>query len=433
MNRRNVTILIVIALAVALAATAAYFFRSRTGESSAEEASHEQTAEIYYCPMHPTVRSHEPGNCPICGMRLVRRTAEQESDAERQLASEGFARSEIAAIALSPQQRVTANVRTAAVEMMTGTGDVVTTGRVTFDERRMAQVTAYAGGRVERLYVNFTGDTVRRGQAVATIYSPELFSTQQEYLLALSNRDRMRSAGFDSARSAAGDLVESARRRLLLFGMSEGQIAELEKSRQPVYATTVHSPVAGVVTAKLVVPQQYVTTGQPLFQIADLSQVWVDADVYEQQLPEVRVGQRVEITSPAIPGGARQGVVAFIQPTLAGQTRTATVRIELPNPELALKPDMYVTVRLIGVETDEHVMVPSTAVIDRGQNQFVWVEISPNTFEPRKVTRGARHGDQVVIDSGLEPGEEVVVHGAFLLDSEAQLRAVTAGDAHPGH
>ena len=382
--------------------------------------------DIYYCPMHPTVTSDKPGSCPICGMALVKRTAPDPAAAE--LAGSGAVDGSLAQISLSPEQRVTANVKTMRVQLDTHTGELVTTGRVTFDERRLAQVSTYTAGRIERLYVNFTGDTVLRGAAVASIYSPDLFATQQEYLLALANRERMRKAGFTDARSASQDLVDSTRRRLMLFGMTAAQIGELERGARPMLTTTITSPVGGIVTRKLVVPQQYVEQGSPLFEIADLSTVWVEADVYEQQLPGIHVGQKVTITSPGV-GTEFHGAVSFIQPFLAGETRTARVRIEIPNPHLRLKPDMYVSVRIFGAAAPPHIMVPKTAIVDRGQKQFVWIEVRRGAYEPREVRTGERHGDQVVIQSGLSGGETVVVEGAFLLDSEAQLRSATAGAA----
>lgn len=418
-RKRKLTIAAISVLALALIASVAIWSGLTPGEHDHEG--------LYYCPMHPTVTSDKPGNCPICGMALVKRTAPDPAAA--QLAGSGSVDSSIASLSLSPEQRITANVRTIRVDPDTHTGELVTTGRVTFDERRLAQVTAYSAGRIERLFVNFTGDSVRRGEAVAAIYSPDLFATQQEYLLAIANRERMRRAGFADARSASEDLVESTRRRLLLFGMTAAQVRELERGGRPLYTTTITSPVAGIVTRKLVVPQQYVAQGSPLLEIADLSNVWVEADVYEQQLPGISIGQRVLITSPAVPGREFPGAVSFIQPFLAGETRTARVRIEIPNPYLQLKPDMYVSVRIFGAPAAAHLMVPKTAVIDRGQKQFVWVELRPGTYEPREVRTGERHGDQVVIQAGLAGGENVVVEGAFLLDSEAQLRAATTGAA----
>lgn len=370
-------------------------------------------ADVYTCPMHPSIVSDKPGSCPICGMSLVKRDP---------AVSTSTAAADISAVALSPEQRVTANVKTIRVALDTHTGELVTTGRVTFDERRRAQVTAYTAGRIERLFVNFTGDSVRRGESVATIYSPELFSTQQEYLLALENRERMHRAGFGGAHSASQDLVESTRRRLNLFGMTAAQIAQLERTRKPIFATNIISTVSGVVTQKLAVVQQYVAMGQPLLEVADLSVVWVEADVYEQQLSSVSLGDRVEITVPAIPGRTFEGKVSFIVPVLAGATRTAKVRIELANPGLLLKPDMYANARILGAPAPPHIMVPASAVVDRGQKQFVWVETQPGTYEPREITTGGRHGEAIVIASGLREGENVVVEGGFLLDSEAQLR-----------
>lgn len=382
----------------------------------------EKAADVYTCPMHPSIVSDRPGSCPICGMALVKRAPA--------VPSASAASGDIAAVALSPEQRVTANVKTIRVALDTHTGELVTTGRVTFDERRLAQVTAYTAGRIERLFVNFTGDSVRRGDAVATIYSPDLFATQQEYLLALENRERMRRAGFAGARTASDDLVESTRRRLNLFGMTSGQIAQLEKTRKPIFATNIISPVSGVVTQKLAVEQQYVAQGQPLLELADLSTVWVEADVYEQQLQSVKLGDRVEITVSAIPGRTFQGKVSFIVPVLTGATRTAKVRVELPNPGLQLKPDMYVNARILGAPAPPHIMVPASAVVDRGQKQFVWIETQPGSYEPREVTTGGRHGESIVIASGLRDGDTVVVEGGFLLDSEAQLRGANAGGEH---
>ncbi|HEX2832828.1 MAG TPA: efflux RND transporter periplasmic adaptor subunit [Thermoanaerobaculia bacterium] len=397
--------------------------RATKPATATNETNVEKAADVYTCPMHPSVVSDKPGSCPICGMALVKRT----TSAAPANANVDHA---LHAIALSPEQRITANVNTVRVALDTHTGELVTTGRVTFDERRVAQITSYTAGRIEKLFANFTGDTVRRGDTVATIYSPDLFATQQEYLLALQNRERMRRAGFDNARNASEDLVESTRRRLMLFGMTAAQIAQLERSSKPIFATNITSPVSGIVTKKLALEQQYVAQGQPLCEVADLSHVWVEADVYEQQLPDVKLGQAVEITSTAIPGTKFTGKVAFIQPVLAGATRTARVRVEMPNPGLTLKPDMYVNVRIIGQPAPPHIMVPASAVVDRGQKKFVWVESEPGSYEPREVMTGQRHGEAIVVVSGLQPGDNVVVEGGFLLDSEAQLRGAAAGGGH---
>lgn len=425
MNRKNIGILAAIAVVIALVTGGVLWQRSTT--HAGHEPGEAAQSSAYYCPMHPTVTSDKPGNCPICGMKFVKRTSSQQADTATQLATAGKLQPGTASVSLTQAQRVLANVRTVKVSMTTSTTELATTGRVTFDERRMAQVTSYTAGRIEQLSVNFTGDSVVKGRAVATIYSPDLYSTQQEYLLALANRERMRSAGFPEARSAAGDLVDSTRRRLQLFGMTSAQIDRLASGGKPFYTTTIISPVSGFVTQKLVVPQQYVAQGQALFQVADLSVVWVEADIYEQDLSKVAIGQRVSVNTPSLPGVTLPGTVAFVQPTVTGDSRSTRVRIELPNRNLQLKPDMYVSVRLFGIAGRAAITVPPTAIIDRGQQQFVWVEVSPGNFTSRPVTLGARTPERVEILTGLNPGETVAIEGGFLLDSEAQLRGPGQG------
>ena len=425
MNRRRLGIVAAIAVVIALIAGVVIWQRAKTHPAGAHVDS--EQASTYYCPMHPTVTSDKPGHCPLCGMTLEKRSAAPQADAATQLAASGKLEPGLGGLTLSSEQRVLANVKTVQVAVTVTDTEVMTTGRVTFDERRVAQVTSYTAGRIEQLLVNFTGESVVRGQAVATIYSPDLYATQQEYLLALANRQRMNSVGFVQARSAAADLVDSTRRRLQLFGMTSGQIDRLAAGGKPFYTTSIISSVSGIVTQKLVVPQQYVAQGQALLQVSDLSMVWVEADVYEQDLDKVAVGQRVSVSAPSFPGVTLPGTIAFMEPIVTGESRSTRVRIELPNRNLKLKPNMYVTVRLFGGTGRSALMVPATAIVDRGQQQFVWVEVSPGSFAPRQVTLGARSPERVEVLSGLKAGETVVVEGGFLLDSEAQLRGATQG------
>ena len=397
--------------------------------SDEEMAGGEET--IYYCPMHPTITSPVPGNCPICGMNLIRRV-NTDMSAASSLAEAGSL-GDLESISMSPTQQVMANVATAPAELTVWDQGFVTTGAITYDETRLAQVTSYTAGRIERLFVQFTGDTVRRGQAVAQIYSPELHSSQQEYLLAIANRERMRNAGFDGARSAANDLVESSRRRLQLLGMTDSQLSELERGGKPFSTSTIYSPVAGIVTARNAVPQQYVQAGEPLLEVADLSTVWVEADVYEKDLAKVTAGQSVVVTAPAYPGQTFAGTVAFLEPVLSGQSRSNRARIQLANPELRFKPGMFVSVQLVQSTSEPVLTVPRTAVVDRGENQFVWVAAGGSRYAPRQVTVGATDGNRAQILSGLEPGEVVVTAGGFLIDSESQLRQMSAGGTNDSH
>ena len=420
-SRRRIILATVITIAIVLAAIVGGVVWQRR----ADHAGHVHVeAAIYYCPMHPTVTSNKPGNCPICGMKLVKRTGSKQADVAAQIANSARLEPGLATVSISPTQRVMANVKTMRVAATTSSTEIVTTGRVTFDERRLAQVTAYTAGRVEQLFVNFTGDSVVRGRTVATIYSPDLYAAQREYLVALRGQPA----------ALAQELAESSRRRLLLLGMNAAQIAQVARSGKPITSTAIVAPVSGIVTRKLVVPQQYVMAGETLFEVADLSTVWVEADVYEHDLPNIVIGQRVSVSSPALPGYELPGSVTFIQPIVTGETRTTRVRIELPNRNLQLKPDMYVSVKLFGGAARTALTLPASAVIDRGMQQFVWVEVSPGTFAPRQVKVGTRTADRVEIVSGLNLGEAVVVEGAFLIDSEAQLRAAsTPGGTNGSH
>ncbi len=263
MTKQTRTAALIVAIAVAVMVTGVVWNARRDRGEHVHAA--DAQGSIYYCPMHPSVTSNKPGNCPICGMKLVKRTGSVQADAAAQIA--GSAKLERGtAVALSPDQRVMANVKTMRLVPAASSDAFVTTGRVTFDERRVAQVTSYTSGRIERLYVNFTGDRVTRGNAVAEIYSPDLYAAQREYLVALANRGRT---------SLARDLADSSRRRLLLLGMTPAQVDQLARGRKQKATTTIVAPVSGIVTRKLVVTQQSVSAGEPLFEVADLSTVWV--------------------------------------------------------------------------------------------------------------------------------------------------------------
>ena len=416
MNKKRIILAAAITIVLAAIIGGVVWQRQRSNDAGHVHAGAPEAA-TYYCPMHPTVTSDKPGNCPICGMTLVKRSGSKQADVAAQIADSARLEPAGSTVSISPAQRVMANVKTVKLAPTTSSSEVVTTGRVTFDERRLAQVTAYTAGRIEQLFVDFTGDTVTRGGTVATIYSPDLYATQREYLVALGSQPS----------TFGKELAESSRRRLLLLGMSAAQIKQVARTGKPITSTAVTASVSGIVTRKLVVPQQYVAEGQTLLEVADLSTVWVEADVYEQDLSRTAVGQRVSVTAPALPGQELPGKITFIQPIVTGESRATRVRIELPNRNLQLKPDMFVTVKLFGVSGRPALMVPATAVIDRGQRQFVWVEISAGTFAAREVKVGSRTPDRIEILSGLKAGEMVAVEGGFLLDSEAQLRGATRG------
>jgi membrane fusion protein, copper/silver efflux system len=261
---------------------------------------------------------------------------------------------------------------------------------------------------------------------VAEIYSPDLVTAQQEYLLALKSREQFKHSPISSISQGGEGLVASSRQRLKLLGVTDEQIAGLERAGQPTIRLAVSTPLSGVVIEKLVQEGQYVNVGDALFNIADLSTVWVEVEVYENEFPLIKLGQQVEISSQSYPGRTFTGRIAFIYPFLDPKTRTVKVRVVIPNQGLKLKPDMYVTAR-IKVPLGTAVVVPATALIDTGSRQVVWVESSPGMFEPREVKIGERTGDQVQLLSGLKPGEKVAVSGGYLIDSEAQLKGGGGG------
>lgn len=327
-----------------------------------------------------------------------------------------------AEITIDPRRQQLIGVRTVPVERRALTATVRTVGMVRYDETRLADVNLKLEGWVRDLYVDTTGEFVKAGQPLFTLYSPELVTTQNEYLLALKAREQVRHSQLADAREHADRLVESAKQRLALWDLPADQFDELEESRQAQTATVFRSPVTGHVIEKLVVKGQHVMPGQSLYKMADLSTVWVEADVYEQDLARVRVGAPAVVTTDAYPGERFRGKVTFIYPFVGEQTRTVKVRFAFANRGTRLKPGMYANVKL-ATSAGRGLVVPINALLDSGQEQVVFVAQGDGYFEPRRVTVGQRLDEAVEIVSGLKDGESVATGAAFFLDSESQLRS----------
>jgi Cu(I)/Ag(I) efflux system membrane fusion protein len=372
--------------------------------------------------MHPFVVSDRPGNCPICGMSLVpQNSATQEKDAQ------ACAVHPPGGVSLSPSQRVLANVATTKAALHEFSQDSVLAGKVSWDERLLTRVSARISGRIERLRVNFTGARVGAGQPLLDIYSPELVSAQKEYLLAIEGAERAKEGTSADSTAMMEGLRDAARVRLKLWGVTDAQIAGLARTRQPKTVVTVFSPVAGVVTERLVTAGQYVNEGTPLFSVAPLSNVWVNAELYENEINRAAVGTAVFVTTEAYPDKVFQGRVAFVDTAVSPETRTLKVRIDLANPGGLLKPEMFVKVTLKGRKI-RTLAVPEGAVVITGDRALTWIETSPGSFEPRDVTVGRRGNGFYEILSGLTGGEPVAVSGGFLIDSESQLKAAQPTD-----
>jgi RND family efflux transporter MFP subunit len=340
----------------------------------------------------------------------------------------GTARAEIT---IDPRRQQLIGVRTAPVERRALTATVRTVGLVRYDETRLTDVNLKLEGWIRDLYVDTTGAFVRAGQPLFTLYSPELVTTQNEYLLALTTRDQVRHSQLADAREHAERLVESAKQRLALWDLPADQFEKLETSRQAQTAITFRAPATGYVIEKNALEGQHVTPGQSLYKLADLSTVWVEADIYEQELPRVRVGAPATVTLDAYPGERFNGKVTFVYPYVGEQTRTVKVRFAFANRGTRLKPGMYANVEL-PTSTGRNLVVPTNALLDSGKEQVVFVAQGDGYFEPRRVTIGQRLDDAVEIVEGLKEGESVAAGAAFFLDSESQLRSsLQAYDAPP--
>jgi membrane fusion protein, copper/silver efflux system len=332
-------------------------------------------------------------------------------------------------VTIDPQRQQLIGVRLAPVTREVVTGSVRTTGAVRYDETRMADVNVKLDGWIRDLYVDYTGQLIQRGQPLFTLYSPDLLATQNEYLLALKTREQMQRSQVADAREYADRLVEAARQRLALWDLPPEEIATLEKTRQPREAITFRSPATGYVLEKQAIKGMRVMPGQTLYKVADLSFVWIEADVYEQEISLARVGQPATVTLDAYPGESFQGRAIYIYPFVEENTRTVKVRFQFANPRGRLKPGMYANVEMQNA-SGTGLTVPADAVLDSGTQQVVFVAQGEGVFTPRTVKIGRRLGDrtQILEDrtqilDGVKEGEQVATGANFFLDSESQLRA----------
>ncbi len=333
------------------------------------------------------------------------------------------------AVRLTPEMVRLSGIKTEPVRYRRLAKEIQTVGEITYDERRVKVVSAWIGGRIDKLFVDFTGVDVKKGDPLAEIYSPELVSTQQEYLLALETMGKMWILGNEEAKRSARDLLDATRQRLLLWGISEEQIDRIKRTREVNTHMTVDAPIGGTVIHKRVREGQYVKTGEPLYTIADLSVVWAMADIYEYEMARVKTGQTVSITSVTYPEVPFTGTVSFIDPFLDRKTRTVKVRMDVPNPGLALKPGMFVETRLkIPLHDQKPVLsIPHTAVLDTGVRKLVYVERDKGEYVPVEVRVGPRAGNYVPVVSGLRKGQRVVVSANYLIDSQSTLGVGASG------
>jgi Cu(I)/Ag(I) efflux system membrane fusion protein len=335
------------------------------------------------------------------------------------------------AVQVSPERQQLIGVKIGAVEFKPLEKVIRTVGRVDYDEKRLVTISPKIGGWIEDLYVDFTGRFVQQGEPLLTIYSPELVSTQEEYLLALRAKKDLVKSPFSEVAGSGSSLAESARRRLKLWDITDDQVKTLEESGQPRKTLTLYSPFSGVVLEKVAYKGMNVMPGVALYKLADLSVVWVYADIYEYELPFIRLGQQATVQLSYLPGEAFTGKAIYIYPSLDPNTRTAKVRFEFPNPHGKLKPEMYANVE-IKVHLGKKLAVPEGAIIDTGIRQMAIIDKGSGYFEPREVKVGAKVDDYYEVIKGLKAGERVVTSANFLIDSESKLKEAMGGMAMPG-
>ena len=367
--------------------------------------------KYWVAPMDPTYIRNEPGKSPM-GMDLV--PVYEEEGEEKEPSSN---------IRIDPVTMQNMGVRLAKVARKELVKKIRTVGNVTYDETRIYTVNTKFNGWIEKLYVDFVGTKVKKGQPLFDIYSPDLVTAQEEYLLALQQRKNLSSSNYPSIREGAERLLNASRTRLRYWDLTERQIQNIEKTGNPQKTITIYSPATGVVIKKLAFRGHYVKAGMHQYEIADLSTVWVDVDIYEYELPWVKEGMEAEMELTYLPGKRFRGKVLYIYPYLEAKTRTAKLRLQFANPGYELKPDMYANIYLDSIVSKDSLVIPQEAVIDSGLRKMVFVYLGKGKFQPREVELGMEGEDhQFQVLNGLTEGEEIVVSAQFMLDSESRLR-----------
>ncbi len=397
-----------------------------TVASVAEKKKKKEPRILYYVdPMNPTNKSDHPGKAP-CGMDMVP-VYEEELSAENLPPG---------TIKLSPEKQQLIGVQFGEAAEMPLVKTIRAVGRATYDETKLCHVHTKFAGWLENVQVDFVGQLVKKNQPLFNIYSPDLVATQQELLIAKKSRDYLEKSQIEGVASQAVSLYNATRERLKLWDISDAQVKQIEKQGTPLRSITIYAPMGGFVLARKAYPGHQITPELELYTLADLSNMWIIAEIYEYEIPFIHLGQKAAVFFPSFPGKTFAGKITYISPDMDPKTRTLKVRVELPNADYKIKPDMFANVEL-SVEYGNKLSIPQEAVLDSGASQTVFVAREGGYFEPRPVTLGPKVDNRYIVMAGLQRGEQVVTSANFLIDSESQLKSATGGmsggGAHAGH
>jgi RND family efflux transporter MFP subunit len=417
---------IALAVGVTLGGRVSAIFQHKDSASQTPAAGSERKVLYWYDAMSPQRHYDKPGKAPD-GMDLVPQYA--EGSTSQSASTTSTAPMPAGAVRIAPDKQQLIGVRTATVARQSLVRTVRTTGQLTSDETKLAHIHVKVNGYIDKGYVDYIGQLVKKGQPLFTLYSPDLVATQEEYLIAKRGAKDMGTSQFPEVAQGSQSLLRSARERLKLWDISDEQIKKLDETGEVTKTLTFYSPVSGFVTDRKAFPQTAVTPDMDLYLISDLSTIWVNADVYEYEVPFVKVGQTADMQLSYYAGKAYTGKITYIYPTVDPVSRTVKVRIEFPNPHFDLKPQMFANVQL-KIDYGKQIVVPQEAVMDSGDKQYVFVVHEGGVFEPREIQMGAKLEGNVVVLSGLKAGETIVTSGNFLIDSESRLKSAMSGMQH---
>lgn len=435
---------------IVLSVIAVPFFIFVISNSGNEDISVAEEKQLYTCGMHPEIILEEPGNCPICEMKLIPiKSDKKTTSGERKIVfwrapmdpneiydEPGKSKmgmdlvpvyedesSASGLVTIDPEVQQNMNIKTEVVKRRNLSSKVITNGVLTTDETREYIVTTRVSGWVEKLYVNYTGQRVRKGAKLMDIYSPELVAAQQEFLSSLSYQSSVEQSSIQEVSKSGDDLLENSIRKLQLLDVTDEEIKRLKETREVRTYLTLYAKSSGTVIHKNVIEGEKIMAGMPLLKIADLNILWLTADIYEYELSKVKLGAKAEIKYNFLPGKIYEGEITFIYPTLDPKSRTATIRIDIPNYNDELKPSMFANVIIEGKDLGLHPLVPENAVLRSGTKDVVIIALGDGKFKPQEIELGGYADGYYQVLEGLQGGNEIVTSAQFLIDSESNLRA----------